>query len=49
MQVTNTISARHLLPAGFFIGYFFDPEDEGDIYLRNVGCFATDYTGVYPR
>jgi hypothetical protein len=23
---------------------FFDPEDGGDIFLRNVGCNSTDYT-----
>jgi hypothetical protein len=22
---------------GFFLGLFFDPEDGGDIFLRNVG------------
>jgi hypothetical protein len=24
-------------PAGFFLGVFFDPEDGGDMFLRNVG------------
>jgi hypothetical protein len=23
--------------SGFFIGLFFDPEDGGDMFLRNVG------------
>jgi hypothetical protein len=23
---------------------FFDPEDGGDMFLRNVGCLSTDYT-----
>jgi hypothetical protein len=23
--------------AGFLLGLFFDPEDEGDMFLRNVG------------
>jgi hypothetical protein len=23
--------------AGFFLGLFFDPEDGGDMFLRNVG------------
>jgi hypothetical protein len=23
--------------AGFFFGLFFDPEDGGDMFLRNVG------------
>jgi hypothetical protein len=28
---------------------FFDPEDGGDMILRNVGCNSTDYTASYPR
>jgi hypothetical protein len=23
--------------AGFLLGLFFDPEDEGDMFLRNIG------------
>jgi hypothetical protein len=23
---------------------FFDPEDGGDMFLRNVGCISTDYS-----
>jgi hypothetical protein len=29
--------------------YFFDPEDGGDIFLRNIGWHWTDYTASYPR
>jgi hypothetical protein len=28
---------------------FFDPEDGGDMFLRNVDCNSTDYTASYPR
>jgi hypothetical protein len=35
--------------AGLLFGLFFDPEDEGDMLLRNVGWFSTDYTALYPR
>jgi hypothetical protein len=28
---------------------FFDPEDEGDMFLRNVGGLSKDYTVLYPR
>jgi hypothetical protein len=28
---------------------FFDPEDGGDMFLRNVGCISTDYTALHPR
>jgi hypothetical protein len=29
--------------AGFLLGLFFDPEDEGDMFLRNVCSLSTDY------
>jgi hypothetical protein len=29
--------------------YFFDPEDGGDMFLRNVGWYGTDYTTLYTR
>jgi hypothetical protein len=29
--------------------YFFDPEDEGDMFLRNVGWHWTDYTTYIPE
>jgi hypothetical protein len=35
--------------AGFLLGLFFDPEDGGDIFLRNAGSLSTDYKGIYPR
>jgi hypothetical protein len=28
----------YLFHAGFFLGLFFDPEDGGDVFLRNVAC-----------
>jgi hypothetical protein len=40
--------ACHLLTR-WFAELFFDPEDEGDTFLRNVGCNSTDYTASYPR
>jgi hypothetical protein len=42
-------SAFHLPHAGSLLGLFFDTEDGGHIFLRNVGRFSTDYTGLYPR
>jgi hypothetical protein len=30
-------SALYLLQAGFLLGLFFDPEDGGDMFFRNVG------------
>jgi hypothetical protein len=37
------------LLARWFAELFFDPEDGGDTFLRNVGCNSTDYTASYPR
>jgi hypothetical protein len=30
----------------FLLGLFFDPEDGGDMFLRNVGGISTDYTAL---
>jgi hypothetical protein len=39
-------SAFHLLHAGSFLSLFFDPEDGGDMFLRNVGCLSMQIDGV---
>jgi hypothetical protein len=31
------------------LGIFINPEDGGDIFLRNVCLLSTDYTASYPR
>jgi hypothetical protein len=36
-----------LLHAGLFFGLFFNPEDEGDMFLRNVDWFSTDYVAIW--
>jgi hypothetical protein len=41
-------STCHLV-ARWFAGLFFEPEDGGAIFLRNVVCYTTDYTASYPR
>jgi hypothetical protein len=33
---TEHCSACYLFHGGFLLGLFFDPEDGGDIFLRNV-------------
>jgi hypothetical protein len=30
-------------------GLFFDPEDGGGVFLRNVGWLSVDYTALYPK
>jgi hypothetical protein len=39
----------YLLYAGFLLEAFFDREDGGDVFLRNVGRLSTDYMALYPR
>jgi hypothetical protein len=31
------------------LGLFFDPEDGGDMFLRNVGWLLSECTELYPR
>jgi hypothetical protein len=39
--------ACYLLLAGFLLGLFSDPEDGGDMFLRNVSWLSTDYNALY--
>jgi hypothetical protein len=38
-----------LLPAGFLLGLLSNPENGGDVLIRNVGRLSADYTALYPR
>jgi hypothetical protein len=45
---------RHLMFAACFmlvycLAYSSNPEDGGDIFLRNVGLLSMDFTALYPR
>jgi hypothetical protein len=31
------------------VGLFFDRENGGDMFLRNIGWLSMDYTVLYPR
>jgi hypothetical protein len=35
--------------AGFLLCSFYDLEDGGDMFLRNVGWLSTDYMSLYPK
>jgi hypothetical protein len=35
--------------AGLLLSLFFDHEDIGNIFFRNVGLLSPDYTALYPR
>jgi hypothetical protein len=39
----------YLLHVGSLPGLFFNPEDEGDIFLRYIGWLSTDYAVSYHR
>jgi hypothetical protein len=48
-QVERTSSRKlGLVVAGFFLSLLFNPEDRGDISLRNVSWFSKDFTALYP-
>jgi hypothetical protein len=33
----------------YLLSLFFDHENGGDMFLRNIGWLSTDYTALYPR
>jgi hypothetical protein len=37
------------LHAGLLFGVFYDLEDGGDIFIRNLGWISAEYTALYPR
>jgi hypothetical protein len=39
------VASSYLLRAGFF----FEPEDGRELFLRKVVCYSTDYKALYPR
>jgi hypothetical protein len=42
-------SSCYLLHAGLRLGLFFNLEDRGDVFLRNIGWHSTDYTALCLR
>jgi hypothetical protein len=55
LAVENLCTLRLSMPgrtcfhSGFLFSLFFNPEDGGDMFLRNVDLLSTDYTALYPR
>jgi hypothetical protein len=45
----NKVASRAESHPYFFLGLFFNHEDGGDIFLRNIYLPSTDYTVLYPR
>jgi hypothetical protein len=41
-------NGKQFASTGFFLGLPFDPEDSGDMYLRNDGI-SPDYMALQPR
>jgi hypothetical protein len=41
-------SASYLPHSDFLLGFFFDPEDGGDISHQNVSWLSTGYTALCP-
>jgi hypothetical protein len=49
-NVLKRVKRKFYLPGyDVVLGLFFDPEDGGDMFLRNVGCLSTDYTALHHR
>jgi hypothetical protein len=43
------VCLAHVLTLVSCSAYVLDPEDGGDMFLRNVGWYSTDYMTLYPR
>jgi hypothetical protein len=42
------LSNRSLGLAAFLLGLLFDPEDDGSMFLRNIGVLGWGYTVLHP-
>jgi hypothetical protein len=44
-----TLNGLHSVISQTILLFIFDPEDGGDMILRNIGWLPKDYTALYPR
>jgi hypothetical protein len=49
LLIALQISTRYLFHAGFPLVLFLDPEEGGEMFLRNVGWLSMHYTTLYHR
>jgi hypothetical protein len=47
-QIVRNNGLLSLVPASFY-GLLFDPEDESNMFVRNVSWLSPDYMALYPR
>jgi hypothetical protein len=47
-NISSLLRLRALL-ATFDADLFFEPEEGGDMFLRNISRLSADYTVLYPR
>jgi hypothetical protein len=45
-NIKQEASRTLALHVGFLFRLFLDPEDDGDMFLRNVRWFSTDYKAL---
>jgi hypothetical protein len=48
VSMKQVAKLANLLHAGILLGLSFEPEDGGEIFLRNIRSFSTHYTTLYP-
>jgi hypothetical protein len=48
-QRESRCQAEFYFKAGFLLVLFLDPEDGGDMFIRNICWLSTDYTAIYSR
>jgi hypothetical protein len=45
----TNLSSSCLLQAGFLLILLYNPEDDTDMFLQNIGWLSLGYKALYPR